>query len=90
MTQIIENWSLVTGTIQQINPHQTLKDYFQLHLLLEKSADVALFPNLARLDIGKSIIINLKKEELDKNGWKVGNTIQHQIRKAAGQVYFAY
>ena len=88
MAQIIENWSKISGKITEISTHDTIKGYKQLKIKLEKSKEVGDFSNLAQIDEGTNILVNIPEAMFDDKKHGKGKKLTVTARKAAGNVYF--
>jgi hypothetical protein len=88
MAPIMENWAIVKGTVTSITDHPSMAGYAQIGLDLKDTKDFEDFPNMARADIGQTVQINIKREQLGKSGAKEGSEFEGRVRKAFGNVYF--
>ena len=88
MVNIIENWATIEGEVLSITKNPKLPDYYLVEVRLGTSLEVASFPNLAKMDEGKIIYINVKKNDLEKYGIHLNATISCTVRKFRGYVYF--
>jgi hypothetical protein len=88
MVQIVENQAEVEGVVQSIKAHAALPGYQQVEIALEKSREIKDFPNLAKNDEGKTVMINMKTAQLHDGGFAVGQAFRAVIRKATATEYF--
>jgi hypothetical protein len=88
MVNIIENWSAIKGIIISIKKSKKMEDYFQCTLKIKSSDDIDLFPNLAKADIGKNILVNIPSTMKEA----VLNSLENEepiiVRKFLGLEYF--
>lgn len=88
MSQIIENWCKITGTITGASRHKTLPGYIQLKIKLEQSEAIDDFPNLSAADEGKTILVNIPEAMYDVDQYNPGQHLIATVRKASAKAYF--
>jgi len=88
MVQIIENWTEIQGVIKEIHHHPKLNGYHQLIIQLEKSEAVKDFPNLAKIDEGKKVTVNIKSDLIDEMKLKKEKSFNGLVRKSTPTEYF--
>ena len=88
MAPIIENWAIVSGTVESVCDHPEMEGFKQIRLRLKESKVVEGFPNLAQADEGQLIVINVRASDLDQANAEEGKDFNGTVRKAFGQVYF--
>jgi hypothetical protein len=88
MVSIIENRSLISGTIVSVAEDADARGFAELIFELAGAGDLAGYPNLAKDDEGKEIRLRMQKAYLERSGMKKGDTAELIVRKAFRQVYF--
>jgi len=88
MVSIIENRSLVSGTIISVAEEADARGFTDVIFKLAGAGDLAGYPNLAKEDEGKEIRLRMQKAYLERSGMKKGDTAELTVRKAFGQIYF--
>lgn len=88
MVTIIENYAKVQGVVKSIKENTKMTGYHQIEFKLEETEDVRSFPNLAKVDEGKIIKINLTDEQLRDHKPKRNQKFSTTVRKFKGLVYF--
>jgi len=88
MVNIIENYAYAEGIVRSIKQHDKLPGYHQIELELQGSKSIGSFPNLAKADEGKTILVNIKNEDLERKKIQVDQPFSSEIRKASPHVYF--
>lgn len=70
MVNIIENYAYAEGVVRSITQNDKLPGYHQIELELRTSKNIGSFPNLAKADEGKTILVNIKNEDLEKKKYR--------------------
>jgi len=88
MVNIIENYAYAEGIVRSIKQHDKLPGYHQIELELKTSKNIGTYPNLAKADEGKTILVNIKNENLGKQKIQIDQPFSCDIRKSSPHVYF--
>ena len=88
MVNIIENYAHAEGIVRSIKQHDKLPGYHQIELELRTSKNIGSFPNLAKADEGKTVLVNIKDEDLKQHNIEIGQPFSREIRKFSPNVYF--
>ena len=88
MVSIIENRSLISGTVVSISGEADARGFIEIIFELTGAGDIAGYPNLAKDDEGKQILLRMQKAYLERSLMKAGDHAELTVRKAFGQIYF--
>jgi hypothetical protein len=79
--QVVENWALIRGKVENIVEHPELPDYASATITVTDVTPVPGYPNLFSWAIGKKIAVNIPKPKADELGLVAGDTISARVRK---------
>ncbi len=88
MVGIIENQSVIEGSVAKITQVPDEQGYYHLQVKLEHSAAVGSLPNLAQADEGTLILIKVSPQQWVSLSAARKGLVSCKVRKAFGQVYF--
>lgn len=88
MVNIVENWAKIEGIVKDISDNTDLKGYKILAIMLTTSKEVPAYPNLAKIDEGSLIKINIAEADYQTINPEVNKEFTGTVRKAPKQVYF--
>jgi hypothetical protein len=88
MVNIIENWSIIKVTFLKKKANLKLANFMQYSFKLTHADELEGFPNLAKADEGKKILVNIPLQMVDKVEQKIAKNDSIIVRKAFGQEYF--
>lgn len=88
MVNIIENWAKIEGLVKNISENTDLDGYKTITIMLTNSKEVSSYPNLAKIDEGNLIKINIPEADYLTNKIEVNKKFTGTVRKAPKQIYF--
>jgi len=87
--QVIENWSLVEGSVVAAEPHQELTGYVKATVRLLRVSAVAGYADLFSAEAGRDVAVNVPASKAAELGLAPGTAVRMRIRKAGPASAFA-
>lgn len=88
--QIIENWAILSGTIQQLSVSQQYPKFYELNLQVENAEDVPGFPNLLKDTLNQVATILIPTDLTSELKIQEGDFLNARVRKASHQRLFVH
>jgi hypothetical protein len=87
--QVIENWSLIQGSVLGAKPHAALDGYVSANIHVLRVSSIAGYADLFSTAAGSDIDVNVPAEKWNQLRIGTGAVIEFRIRKAGPFSAFA-
>jgi hypothetical protein len=87
MVSVIENWTDMEGIILSIRQSETLSNFMEAEVMVEKANDIEGFPNLLKNTLGETATVFIPKDLATKLHLNKGLRISFRARGGMNKIF---